>query len=187
MRVRVPPARLSSSGFLHYMWMFIEPIDSLINRSIDWFNVKPTCRLKQVIFNPALEFQGEFDTNPVLRSYFTASAVRLVFLQPAYTTPLLSYYAIGHLSIRGHCQCFGHASTCSGEVSLPVRYFRRFAAQRIIEVSIEKYFSAVQFWLLALQHGIVILIHYIVVWYRHSAEAWITLLFLLDVAGYRSI
>jgi len=46
-----------------------------------------------------------------------ASAVRLVFLQPAYLTPLLSYYAIAHLSISGHCQCFGHASTCIGEVT----------------------------------------------------------------------
>jgi len=97
------------------------------------------CGLTQVIFNPALEFQGEYDSNAVLRTYFTASAVRLVFLQPAYLTPLLSYYAIAHLSISGHCQCFGHASTCIGEVT-QLAYLYDISSlhfnhvQRVIEV-----------------------------------------------------
>jgi len=71
-----------------------------------------------VKFNPAHEFLGEFDTSAVLRAYFTVSAVRLVLVQPAFTTPLLSYYAVASLSIEGHCQCFGHASTCLGQVSI---------------------------------------------------------------------
>ena len=74
----------------------------------------------QVKFNPAHEFHGEYDRSPVLRSYFMASAVRVVLVHPADTKPLLSYYAIAHLSIEGQCQCYGHANTCIGEVSLPV-------------------------------------------------------------------
>ena len=75
-----------------------------------------TIRLWQVKFNPAHEFLGEFDTSPVLRAYFTASGVRVLLVQPADTTPLWSYYAVASLSIEGHCQCFGHADSCIGQV-----------------------------------------------------------------------
>jgi len=70
----------------------------------------------KVKFNPAHEFLGEFDTSALLRAYFTASAVRVVLVQPAYTRPLLSYYAVVSLSVDGHCQCYGHANRCLGLV-----------------------------------------------------------------------
>lgn len=81
--------------------------------------------LIQVKFNPASEFR-QFDKSAEVRSYFTASAVRVMLVKPANTEPLLSYYAIAQLSIEGQCQCYGHASTCIGPVShlSPVCTFR---------------------------------------------------------------
>ena len=68
-------------------------------------------------FNPALEYGAEFDESLELRTYFTATAVRVVLVEPTYRQPLLSYYAIAQLSIEGQCQCFGHASACTGQVT----------------------------------------------------------------------
>ena len=75
----------------------------------------PSCDI-QVKFDPAYEFLNDFDRRPELRSHFTATAVRVVLVRPACTEPLLSYYAIAHFSIKGQCQCYGHASSCSGQV-----------------------------------------------------------------------
>jgi len=80
---------------------------------------KPTflCCVTKVKFDPAYEFLNDFDSRPDLRSYFSATAVRVVLVRPACAEPLLSYYAISHFSIKGQCQCYGHASSCSGQVS----------------------------------------------------------------------
>ncbi len=47
-----------------------------------------------------------------------ASLVRLLFIRPADTVPLSSYYAVYDVEIEGRCSCFGHSNECVGEVSL---------------------------------------------------------------------
>ena len=49
-----------------------------------------------------------------------ASLVRLLFIRPADTVPLSSYYAVYDVEIEGRCSCFGHSNECVGEVSFSV-------------------------------------------------------------------
>lgn len=67
-------------------------------------------------FNPARDFDEEFQTSFDVQSHFVVSAVRVLLVEPSDNSPLSSYYSIPDLEVDGHCACYGHSGECTGEV-----------------------------------------------------------------------
>ena len=74
----------------------------------------------KVVFNPSSEFVSFVNTTEI-QKYFTTTAVRILMVYPSNDIdPLASYYAIAGLNLVWQCQCYGHASQCTGVVGMAV-------------------------------------------------------------------
>ena len=72
----------------------------------------------QVGFRPIETFKQDFYDKPHIYTFFITSAIRVVFNRPPITDdPATSYYVVADLDIHYQCACFGHGSSCGGEVS----------------------------------------------------------------------
>lgn len=71
----------------------------------------------QVDYYPGIyDRTDQFKNNRLVKEQYLTSALRITLVQPASNISLQSYYAVADIMVDGQCECYGHASECSGKV-----------------------------------------------------------------------
>ena len=69
------------------------------------------------MYEPVIE-SAKYQTDYAAQKSLVTYGVKAVFTRPADSTPARSYYAVADISVDGQCACFGHATQCTGPVSV---------------------------------------------------------------------